>query len=309
MAFFQNIDGDPLQKQVIEEFVKTFGDLEEKSRRISDNRAEKLANTMDCSVEIARIAIQIGEDLLIDAETACKLLLKEYNRLTTMGYKIPPILTYEINFAVLEGRWIEFLYSKLSRHIEEKTREISNFESALRGTEAETIPREQVLDFLKLRRDISNSILKPVMMKWLDEHVDSSPLEMGAVFAAAFLRTTYDQVLDKLEQSRKSALEVYNFLWDVVQNTKIESTAIENAKTEIAQIRTELEKKIDDLTVDGFAETMIQVAPKKQATPGQISKYVFIHTPLSRKGMVGPDLTTPSDFLERDILLAKRRQE
>ncbi|MHA1713051.1 MAG: hypothetical protein ACTSW4_03255 [Candidatus Ranarchaeia archaeon] len=309
MVFLHNIGGDPTLKQLTEEFEKTFGDLEEKSRRISDARAEALAKKMDCPVEVARIAIQIGEDLLIDADTACKLLLKEYNRLNAMGYGIPPVLTYEINFAVLEGRWIEFLYSKLSRQLEEKTREISNFESALRDTDVKAMPKEQVLEFLSLRRNISEKLLKPVMLKWLDEHVDSSPLEMGAAFAAAILRTTYDKVIDKLEKGRLSALEIYDFLWDVVKDTSIESTAIENARVEIDKMRKELQKKIDDLGIEGFAEVIIQVAPKKKVAVSQDSKYIFVHTPLSRKGMVGPELVTPTDFLERDILLSKRRQE
>ena len=309
MPFWLIETGDPILKQLTEEFEQTFGDLEEKSHRVSDKAADALSLKKECPAEIARVAIQIGDDLLIDAEMACDLLLNEYNRLISLGFSIPPVLTYQMNFAVVEGRWIEFLYSKFNRELEENTREIVNFESAMKDAKIETVPVEQILNFMTLRQKIGGDFITPIMTKWIAEHTDSTPTEMILVFTAAIHRTTYDQVMDRLEIARKSALDIYDFLWKVLSSNKIESTAVENASDVVEEMRNELQKDLDNINLAGLSEVLIQAAPHHKAIVDSESKYVYRHTPLSRQGMVGPDLTSPTDFLERDVLLARRRHE
>lgn len=57
------------------------------------------------------------------------------------------------------------------------------------------------------------------------------------------------------------------------------------------------------------AEIILEVTPKPigvESTVG-VSDYLIVTPPIMRDGMVGPDLKEPSDFLERDIVFAKRR--
>ena len=58
-----------------------------------------------------------------------------------------------------------------------------------------------------------------------------------------------------------------------------------------------------------IAEIILEVTPKPIAVEPTVgvSDYLIVTPPIPREGMVGPDLKEPCDFLERDLVFAKRR--
>ncbi|MHA2059783.1 MAG: hypothetical protein ACW976_03295 [Candidatus Ranarchaeia archaeon] len=288
-----------------EEFEKTYGDLEEKARRVRISDAEKVGLAYpDAPIELRRVAVQISSDTLMDSETAFNYLLKEYNRLSAIGHAVPPIPTFEFDFAVREGRWIEFLYNRFARHIENTTREIANLENVLRGTNVENIPIEKVIELISLRKKVRENYIVPLMERWVEEHKGSSHLESVAVFGSSLLRINYEDALPYIEDAKKELLDIVEFLLLVIQGER-ESRAVEIARNELKESHSYLKNPIDDANLNTLADLLVQIAPSQTIEQGE-SKFLLKHTPFPSSVLLGPVLSEPIDFLERDIKLVKR---
>ncbi|MHA1917528.1 MAG: hypothetical protein ACTSUV_04360 [Candidatus Ranarchaeia archaeon] len=303
---FREVDtnGDSF-RLIAEEFEKTYGDLGEKAKRVRVEDAEKVGLEFPLApLEIRRVAVQIASDTILDEEVAFRLLYREYERVKSKGFGIPEVPTFEFNFAVEEGRWIEFLNNKFVRYIEDNTREITNLENALKGSTVEDTPIEKVLELITVRKKIREKYIVPIMNKWLKEHKGSYKLEAIAVFGATLLRTDYETVLKYFEQAKEEYRNIIEFLIGVLENEK-DSRTVRNVKQDLIFKRAQLVSPIDELDVDLLADLLVQITPSPELMVTD-SKIIIRHTPFPKTVSVGPVLTEPVDFLERDIKLVKR---
>jgi len=293
-----------MSRRLAKEFKETYGELEEKAHRISDQEAETLATLTGVPLEIARVACQIELDGVMNRERAAKLLHREYIRRRKIGLEIPPVPTYEFYFAVGEGRWIEFIWKSFPERLTETSRELHNLKQRLRAIE--DIEPWLVLKVLDVYDKIVNEYIAPTIEGWVKDHPETTILD-GLVFCIMGLLNIddYKEALMKVDtghQKLKKNLELFR---DKLKILEPQTSVVENKLEHIDNLLKKLEEKTNlSSTAAGYILVEILPPPKVVTTE---SDYVIVHTPIPRGGMVGPELATPSDFLERDLKLALRR--
>lgn len=297
-------DARKYTRMVTKEFEETYGDLAEKARKIPSEKAEELAKKLNVPPEIAKIAIRLELDGVIDAESACKILMNEMERLKKLDFEVPNISSYLFNFAVKEGKWIEYLYKTFRKEAEESVRSLANWERIISDEKA--ISEGSIINFLNERKKIIDEVIEPVVNEWVKSHRDSSYLDAALTLICALEKIDKEKAMKILEE-RKNQLQqfltnIYNKIKDV-KGIKL----FEHIKDRIATIIEDLSKPVADLMKDSYLELILNSVHRPVPREVQVSPYVFIGGPVTRGGKVEPDLVKPTDFLERDIRLARRR--
>ena len=297
-------DARKYTRMVTKEFEETYGDLAEKARKVPSEKAEELAKKLNVPPEIAKIAIRLELDGVIDAESACKILMNEMERLKKLNFEVPNISSYLFNFAVKEGKWIEYLYKTFRKEAEESVRSLANWERIISDEKA--ISEGSIINFLNERKKIIDEVIEPVVNEWVKSHRDSSYLDAALTLICALEKIDKEKAMKILEE-RKNQLQqfltnIYNKIKDV-KGIKL----FEHIKDRIATIIEDLSKPVADLMKDSYLELILNSVHRPVPREVQVSPYVFIGGPVTRGGKVEPDLVKPTDFLERDIRLARRR--
>ena len=291
-----------LSRKLAHEFKETFGSLEEKSHRISNAEAEALAKAVKCPVEIARVACQIELDGVMDRYKAAKILMYEYNRRKRIDRAVPPVPTYEFSFAVSEGEWLEYLWKVLPEKLSDTARELFNILQRIQ--ELEEIETWMIIKIMDIRYKIANSLIKPTIESWLKDHPETTIQETIKLFTTVLTDSEINFALETFEEKRKLLLEKFRIFKRKLEQNEMTPLIKRHYET-IKQLVNSLEKgNLEDL--DAIAQVFVElIPPPKQIV--ESSDYVIVHVPIPRDGMVGPDLVTPYDFLERDLKLALRR--
>lgn len=313
------------RREVQEEFELTYGDLGERASKVPEEKPAELAKIFSCPVALCKVAYQLELDGVIPAEKALELILWEYNRRKQIGSPVVPVLSYELSFAALEGRWIEYLYSDLFKKIQ-NTRELYNLEKVIEGEDS--IPVEKVIHVLQERRKLAETYMIPLIIKWKKTHESSNNNDVAINFCAAILKSTHSEAILALQQAKRRLIRILRKFSEAFEhspdkslfdsNTNLRKPSLvkekisENAASpleKIFELIDDLEKSFQAMSEYAVAETILEVAPKPIATEttAGVSDYLIVTPPIMRDGMVGPDLKEPCDFLERDIVFAKRR--
>ncbi len=323
MHWLRRVKG--IRSEVKEEFELTYTNLGERAERVPEDKPTELAKIFSCPISLCKVAYQLELDDVISAEKALELILWEYERRRQIGSPVVPVLTYEFNFAVQEGRWIEYLYSDLFRKIQ-NTRELYNLDKVIEGESS--IPVEKVMHVLRERKKLVENYLVPVIIKWKKSHEASTNNDAAITLCAAVLKTSHSEAILALQQSKRRLIRILRkfsesfelspdkslFDYDnkLRQPSLINKSISEDAASpleKIYELIDELEKSLQAMSEYAIAEIILEVTPKPigiEPTVG-ISDYLIVTPPIMRDGMVGPDLKEPCDFLERDLVFAKRR--
>lgn len=323
MHWLRRVKG--IRSEVKEEFELTYTNLGERAERVPEDKPTELAKIFSCPISLCKVAYQLELDDVISAEKALELILWEYERRRQIGSPVVPVLTYEFNFAVQEGRWIEYLYSDLFRKIQ-NTRELYNLEKVIEGESS--IPVEKVMHVLRERKKLVENYLVPVIIKWKKSHEASTNNDAAITLCAAVLKTSHSEAILALQQSKrrlirilrkfsesfelspdKSLFDSDNKLRQPSLINKSISEDVASPLEKIYELIDELEKSLQAMSEYAIAEIILEVTPKPigiEPTVG-VSDYLIVTPPIMRDGMVGPDLKEPCDFLERDLVFAKRR--
>lgn len=323
MHWLRRVKG--IRSEVKEEFELTYTNLGERAERVPEDKPTELAKIFSCPISLCKVAYQLELDDVINAEKALELILWEYERRRQIGSPVVPVLTYEFNFAVQEGRWIEYLYSDLFRKIQ-NTRELYNLEKVIEGESS--IPVEKVMHVLRERKKLVENYLVPVIIKWKKSHEASTNNDAAITLCAAVLKTSHSEAILALQQSKrrlirilrkfsesfelspdKSLFDSDNKLRQPSLINKSISEDVASPLEKIYELIDELEKSLQAMSEYAIAEIILEVTPKPigiEPTVG-VSDYLIVTPPIMRDGMVGPDLKEPCDFLERDLVFAKRR--
>jgi len=312
-------------REVIEEFQLTYGDLGERASKVPEDKPAELAKIFNCPVSLCKVAYQLELDGVIRAEKALELILWEYDRRKQIGSPVVPVLSYELDFAAQEGRWIEYLYSDLFRKIQ-NTRELYNLEKVIEGEGS--IPAEKVMHVLQERKKLAETHLLPVIIKWKKTHEASNNNDVAINFCAAILKSTHSEAILALQQAKRRLIRILRKFSEAFElspdksifdsDTKLRKPSLikemisEDAASPLEKIYVlidDLEKSFQAMSAYAVAEIILEVTPKPIAAEPTVgvSDYLIVTPPIMRDGMVGPDLKEPCDFLERDIVFAKRR--
>ncbi|MEM2146062.1 MAG: hypothetical protein QW279_11925 [Candidatus Jordarchaeaceae archaeon] len=312
-------------RSVQDEFELSYSDLGKRASKVPEEKPAELARLFNCPISLCKVAYQLELDGVITAEKALELILWEYNRRKQIGNPVVPVLSYELEFAAQEGRWIEYLYSDLYNKIQ-NTRELYNLEKVIEGESS--IPTEKVMHILQERRKLAETYLVPLIIRWKKTHEASNNNDAAINICAAILRSTHSEAILALQQAKRRLIKLLRKFSEAFElspdkslfesDTKLRKPSLmkdkmpketESPLEKIYELIDDLEKSFQAMSEYAVAETILEVAPKPvalESTTG-VSDYLIVTPPITRDGLVGPDLKEPCDFLERDIVFAKRR--
>ena len=313
------------RREVKDEFELLYADLGERAKKVPEDKPAELAKIFNCPISFCKVAYQLELDGVMSAEKALELILWEYDRKRQIGSPVVPVLSYEFNFAVQEGRWIEYLYSDFFRKIQ-NTRELYNLEKVIEGEG--NIPVEKVMHILRERRKLAETYLVPVITKWKKTHEAATNNDAAITFCAAVLKTSHSEAILALQQAKRRLIRVLRKFSEAFElspdkslfesDSRLRQPSLAGEQTsedaqspleKIYDLIDELEKSLKAMSEYAIAEIILEVTPKPIAVEPTVgvSDYLIVTPPIPREGMVGPDLKEPCDFLERDLVFAKRR--
>ena len=157
---------------------------------------------------------------------------------------------------------------------------------------------------MDIRYKIANSLIKPTIESWLKDHPETTIQEAIKLFTAGLTDSEIDFALETFEEKRKVLLEKFKIFERKLEQNEMTPLIKRHYETIKKLVRSLEKNNLEDL--DAVTQVFVELIPP----PKQIiesSDYVIVHVPIPRDGMVGPDLVTPYDFLERDLKLALRR--
>jgi hypothetical protein len=298
------------------EFKTIHCELSEKVFKVPKPMARNIAEEYQVPLSLGLVAYQIDLDGILSKETACELLRREYLRLKDTDYGVPPIESAELDFSVKEGKWIEYLYKKFVRQINDKIGTMTMLESMLKSNE---LPVEKTLMIVTQRDKITRGFISPILREWISSHRKATAFLGALVMTEAFLKSPnqlekqkplltmkIDEVKNILSRL-KSALEASDF-------SSWSSREMEPVKREISHMTeslSQMDYPIESMSETGLAELMAQLIPTRSGSPAPLEKgsYLVVTSPTPKYGELKPLLEDPYDFLERDIRLAIHRED
>ncbi len=293
--------------EITKEFEDKFGSLESKVQRLPERIAEQSALKYNCPVSIAKIAYQIDLDGVLDAQMACEEIMEEFKRRNVVGAPVPSIYSHEFTFALSEGQWIEYLRKTFAKELEQDIRDLANLErSVLDGNEKSV---EKMIQLLEERIKIIKEIIYPVMNKWLNDHIHTKPIEAATVISSALKRLSRSETYFLLRNGKTKLFSTLNKVLPILESNKDDSLEVEYAFQDYSIVSDELEKPLDFISKRSLCEIILEVAPRpKIEMSTEQRSFLVMHTPYNN-GLIGPELTDPVDFLERDIKLVRWREK
>ncbi|WXG45290.1 MAG: hypothetical protein WED05_00940 [Candidatus Atabeyarchaeum deiterrae] len=299
-----------------EEFKVIYGELSQKVLKVPISFAKKIAENHGVPLALGLVSYQIDQDGILSAETVCELLKREYGRLNSVDYPVPPIESSQLDFAIREGEWIEYLYRRFSRQISDQTATLSTLESLLTSKE---IPFEKVSLIIYDRRKITRGLITPVIHRWITSHRQGNALLGSLVIVEAILKSPNKLEKAKLFLSRKveevrSMLSKLKSALGAVNLESWSSREVEPVKKialEVEKALSDIELPLESMSKESLAELIVQLMVKEAASSASIEKgsYLVVTSPIPSHGELHPLLGNPYDFLERDIRLAKQRED
>ncbi|MHA2378796.1 MAG: hypothetical protein ACXADO_04325 [Candidatus Thorarchaeota archaeon] len=292
------------RQKLVQEFADTFADLSERARRAPASEAERIAEMHSCSFQIATIAYLIELDGIMSTREAIALLSQELERLALIGDPVPDLPGNVMEFALREGKWIQYLHGKFVRDLELKIREVANLESSL---EDEVPPIEKAVSVLASRIKLAQTFIAPLIEAWMNEHPKSTSDDVLISFGPAITGWKISTLRGRLNQLKRRNQAFLRMLGTVFTQAPDSATADLSAKRLNTLIDT-LGQPLDQLSVNATAHLLVHVAPRPSGR-GDRSVFVAVGMASTRGDKAEPDLASPFDFLERDVLLAKRRPQ
>jgi hypothetical protein len=166
-----------------------------------------------------------------------------------------------------------------------------------------------MIQLLEERIKIIKEIIYPVMNKWLSDHIHTKPIEAATVISSALKRLSRSEAYFLLRNGKTKLFKTLNKVLPILELNKDDSQEVDYAYQDYSIVLDELEKPLDFISKRSLCEIILEVAPrpKIEISPEQRS-FLVVHTPYDN-GLIGPELTDPVDFLERDIKLVRWREK
>jgi hypothetical protein len=303
-------------KDLNAEFKTIHGELSQRVFKVAKPPARKMAEAYGVPLALGLVACQIDFDGILSAETACELLQREYLRLKATEFAVPPIESSELDFSVKEGQWIEYLYKKFVRQINDKTGTMTTIEGMLNSKE---LAIEKILLIAEERNKITVGLIAPILHEWVSSHRKATAFLGALVMAEAFLKSPTK--LEKLRPLLSSKVEEVRKILDKLKSaleasdlSSWSSREAEPLKRRISHVKdslSQLDSPVESMPESGLSELLTELIPHKGTAPAPLEKgsYLTVISPTPKYGELRPLLEDPYDFLERDVRLAARRDD
>ncbi|TRO54761.1 hypothetical protein E2P64_08475 [Candidatus Bathyarchaeota archaeon] len=306
-----NVDEDEIRRlsnRLAEEFNLTYGTLDEKVARVSDDAALAIADECCVHLEVARVAYRVMLDGVIpDHKPSCRILMQEFDRRAKQGSPVPEIDTYQREVAVKEGKWVEYLYGQLGKVLVGDLRNLVNLERTI-ADEIEPA-NEQVIAVLAQRKKMNEGCFKPLIERWINDHEGANIYLAIQTIAGGLIGYKVPDVPDAVNGARASLLiklrRYEQFLSQ--EDDEEESRLLAKVLGEIQILIKEVQGPLEAVSIKTAGEILIEASPPPPESLEEQPKGGFIHSPFPSKPRMGPPLKTPLDFLERDVWLASMK--
>ena len=293
------------RQRLIQEFADTYVNLRERVKRVPDTDARKVSEKLSCPLEIAMVAYLINMDGILSLRQAIDLFTSELERRANVGESVPNLPGNVMEFSLIEGRWISHLHGKFVHQIEHQIRSLSNLEDAI---DDNSISVERALSIIAERTKIAETFISPVVDEWKKEHVKSTSADAAIAFGQAITKWNRSTLNGKFNQVLKRNQAFFRLLREALTKTS-ESFTIDATIERVSKLIQELERPLEELTPRALSHFLLHLTPRPQSGRGDRSPFVDIGVSSTRGNKAEPDLSSPFDFLERDIKLAKRRKD
>jgi hypothetical protein len=292
------------RQRLVQEFAEKYANLRERIKRVPEADARKISEALSCPLEIAMIAYLINMDGIMGVKQAVGLLSAELQRRATVGEDVPNLPGNIMEFALIEGRWISHIYGSFVRQIELKVRELANLEEGIEGTSIEV---ERALSIIAARTKMSETIIAPVIDEWKKEHPKATSKDALISFGQAITKWNISTLNGKFIQVQRRNQALFRVLRESLL-TASDSFTMDAAINRIDNLIEELGRPFDEMTLRAISHILVHIAPRQTTGRGDRSSYVTVGVSSTRGNKAEPDLSSPFDFLERDVKLAKRRK-
>ncbi len=300
---FQLLARDTRQR-LIREFMQKHATFQERVRRLPTEETMRIAKEFSCSPQIATVVYLINMDEIMSSREAIDLLFAEMQRRNSVGENIPNIPGSILEFALGEGEWIEQIATFFANELELRVRELSNLETALDDS---IITTEKALAIIAARTKIAEGFIQPIVETWLKEHPKSTVSDALTVFANAITRWNRDIIRGKANYMRHQNEVFFQRLLNALEGAT-ESANIALTINRVKELIAGLRRDFDNMDVRTLSHFLLHIVPRHTGR-GDRAAYVDVGTRSTRGQKAEPDMSSPFDFLERDVLLARRRPE
>jgi hypothetical protein len=290
------------RSRLTREFADKYADLRERVNRVPIEEAKRIAEDKSCPLEVAIVAYIIDLDGIMSINEAIELLTIELQRRTNTGNSVPNLPGNIMEFAINEGRWIEYLYGSLAGQLELKVRELANLESYLNE---DSPPIEKIVSVIDTRNRLARTVILPVLEAWRADHVKSTSLDLLMAFCPAITKWNRITLLGKLDLSRTETQDLFRDLRSIIE-TASDSATMDLAARRIDELIEHLDASFNEMNPIATSQLILHITPRPKGR-GDISRYIEIGMGTTRGSKAEPDMKSPFDFLERDVKLARRR--
>ncbi len=291
------------RQQLVEEFAEKHSDLSKRLERLRVDLTKPIVEETKCPLQMALVAYLIEMDGLMGARQSVELLTNEINRRSQVGESVPNLPGNVQEFAVQEGRWLEYLYGGFTRKLETKVRNLSNLESAL---DEDNPPVEKAISIFNARTRISEGFIMPIAQTWFDEHPKANSEDLVMVFGQAITSWMPTTLRGKIISLRRRSQALYRRLGAILSEAS-DSIIVEAIIKRIEKLVEDFDSPLHDMDISTASHFILHITPRPLSYRGDRSRYVSRGISSLRGNKTEPDMSSPFDFLERDVRLAKRR--
>jgi hypothetical protein len=208
-----------------------------------------------------------------------------------------------MEFALNEGRWISHIHGRFSRQLEIKVRSLTNLEEA---TDIRQLEVEKALSIVAERVKLAETMISPLAEEWRKDHIKSTSSDVISSFGQAITKWNPSTLNGKFKQIQKRCQAHFRLLRQAL-NLASDSFTIDASINRIDTLIEELGQPLDRLTPRALSHLLLHMVPRQQVGRGDRSPYVDIGAGSTRGNKAEPDMSSPFDYLERDIKLGRRR--
>lgn len=292
------------RQNLIQEFAETYANLRERVKRVPDLDARKVSEEFSCPFEVALIAYLINMDGIMSLQQAVGFFSSELARRALVGEDVPNLPGNIMEFALVEGRWISHIHGRFTRQLELRVRSLANLEDVVDTT---TLEVEKALSIIAERTKLAETYISPLVEEWRKEHVKSTSADVITSFGQAITKWNRSTLNGKFKQVLKRNQAHFRILRQALTKAT-DSFTIDSSIKRLDSLIDELEQPLDKLTPRAVAHFLLHLVPRTQSGRGDRSAYVAVGVGSTRGNKAEPDMSSPFDFLERDIKLANRRK-
>jgi hypothetical protein len=189
-------------------------------------------------------------DGILGAREAVNLLSAELERLASVGEEVPNLPGNVMEFALAEGRWIEYIYGKFIREMDMKVRELANSEMFL---EEDSPAVEKAVALIWSRSKVAETFVAPLVEAWLNEHKKSTTEDMLAFFGPAITKWKKSTLKGKLAHLQRRSQAFFRKLSAILSSDTSESATVDQSTKRLNDLVEALGKPLDEMSIKAAA--------------------------------------------------------